>query len=51
VNQKKAQETAKAFMTQMMAADEQAGTRSKDRISLKTVETGLKGLHVTRQNG
>jgi hypothetical protein len=51
VNQKKAQETAKAFMTQIMAADEQAGTRSKDRISLKTVETGLKGLHVTRQNG
>ena len=28
VNQKKAQETAKAFMTQMMAADEQAGTAS-----------------------
>ena len=50
VNQQKAQETAKAFMTQMMS--QQAGTRrAKDGISLKTVETGLKGLHVFNMDG
>ena len=52
VNQQKAQETAKAFMTRIMAADEQAGTRrAKDGISLKTVETGLNGLHVFNMDG
>ncbi len=50
VNQQKAQETAKTFMTQMMS--QQAGTRrAKDGISLKTVETGLKGLHVFNMDG
>lgn len=52
VNQKKAQETAKAFMTRIIASDEQAGTRAhEDKISLKTVETGLKGLHVFNMDG
>ena len=55
VNHKQACETAKSFMTQIMADDntKQSGTRRspasqtrEDGISLKTVETGLKGLHV-----
>ena len=52
VSLQKARETAKAFMAQVMAADEQAGTRlAKEGISLKTVETGLKGLHAFNMDG
>ena len=53
VNQQKAQETAKAFMTKIMATDNsRQGTRTReDMISLKTVETGLKGLHVFNLDG